>query len=130
MQNGADLYKSVEIYPTQSVFVRVAIDVLKSHGQKQIEEEDLFSLYFHITICHLRESGQGLKPGRNLEAGCGADALKFIRLSPWLVHTPPSSFYSQIAIPQPLLSSKSPSRLNPGPQAHAWHHPQCDRLFP
>lgn len=36
MQNEGDLYKLIEIYPTQSVYVRVAIDVLKSQARSKL----------------------------------------------------------------------------------------------
>ena len=36
----------------------------------------MFGSYFHITVHHQRKSGQGLKEGRNLEAGADAEAME------------------------------------------------------
>ncbi|EDL77409.1 rCG25260 [Rattus norvegicus] len=50
--------------------------VIKHMTKETWGGKGLFSLYYHITICHQRKSGQELKQGRNLEAGADAETME------------------------------------------------------
>ena len=52
------------------------------------EGKGLFSLWFHITVLHQKESGQELKQMRNLEPEADAEATEgssLLACFPWLV---------------------------------------------
>lgn len=49
----------------QSVLVKVSIDVIKYHDQKQLEGRVIFDIAVH----YQGKSGQELKLGRSLETG-------------------------------------------------------------
>jgi hypothetical protein len=67
------------------------------------EGYSFFGLHFHITVHHLRKSGQELKQARDLEAEAMEECVY------WFV---PHGFFS-------LLSYESPE-----PPDQGWHHPQ------
>ena len=59
----------------QCVLVRVSIAAMKHHVQEASwGGEGVFSLHFHIDVCHQRKSGQELTRGRSLEAGAETEA--------------------------------------------------------
>jgi hypothetical protein len=58
------------------VIVRVSIPAQNIMTKKQIGEESLFSLHFHIAVHHQRKSGLEFTQGRNLEAGADAEPME------------------------------------------------------
>ena len=64
----------------------ITIAVTKQHDQRQLlGSKGLFGLHVHITVHHLRESGQEFKQGRSPEAGADAETVEkcyFLALFP------------------------------------------------
>ena len=62
--------------------------MIKRYDKKQNGEERIFFyLHFHITVCHLRKTGQELKEGKNLKVGADTedmDGCCLLACSPWL----------------------------------------------
>ena len=68
------LYKA--LLPLYCYF-RVPLVAMKHHDQKATRRrKSLFVLHFHITVHHLRTSGQELTLGRNPETGADAEAME------------------------------------------------------